>query len=620
MFPLVIFAQTDDPRDFEKITYTTDCTDQGGKCMFSDPTLECDLIRNTNQCAVGLWCCRQTSPIEKNAGGGSVGAGTSGSNTQNPNAKPNGSGESRLWFSGLKEVAAMSKMLQSIFAPNIKEKVKADDPEFVTTKINKHQGIDDNIKVVNTKDNNSSLIQDKPAPSPLYDYGGSDPYSSDSLCTIEETRANAGDNLAGPKIKARLTYTQKFEYMAKTKDGCIFDENLMDPDRDKCCSGSYSSTEVQVANKKIVVNRCDKAKKVPDDSKGRVAVFSKTPLIEYISDALLFGSMSVYRAIMPAPFTKDIKEIPSKVEYTAEGGDRLKVGDGSPTRPLLYIPRVGSLKEYFLDTLQTALRPIGFGNVKSLLVPKNNNIDQSRACYVVAKEKPPKAKCDTPADKLTLNQPCAINPEMQKIIEDAGSSAGVPPDLLAAVISIETRNTAFDIDSTVVKTHNESKNDTDYKAVFCEPSIDGCGSFGVMQLLTGYGYNDDCPSPIAKNIDNWTSYSCQSPDHGPANPGNIRDSIFSGARMLKDLSGTSLSNNKNWSKKILDAVGAAYHSNCTAKYQLGTTLNQVNSCILGYHPLESNASLSYCEFLWNYYAPRNGLSPAPVVDNRNQYD
>ena len=335
VFPLAIFARTEDPVDLEKITYPTDCVDQGGKCL---PDPFCNEIPNTTQCALDLSCCRQPN-----------------SNTQNPNSKPNGPGESRLWFSGLKEVAAMSKLLQAIFAPNIGLDADTTEVKFVTTIIEKHQGIDDNIKVVNTTENNSSLIRGDPAPSPLYDYGkapADDLYASDAMCELKEAKANRGDNLAGPKIKATFTYTQKFQYRALSKTNCTMDGHRVDkPDNQLCCSKSVSE-EIDYINGKIEKFWvCDNASKVPDVSKGRVAVFSKTPLIDYIADALVFGPMSIYRAIMPEIFTKEIKEIPTVVEYSAKGGD-------SPLRSLLYIPRVGSIKEYFIDTIQRILRPL----------------------------------------------------------------------------------------------------------------------------------------------------------------------------------------------------------------------------------------------------------------------
>lgn len=358
VFPLAISAQTDDPRDFEKISYPTDCTDQGGKCM--PPGIGCHEELDSSQCAIGYLCCKlkDSSGSGTGSGNGSVGTGTSGNTTQNPNTKPNGPGESRLWFSGLKEVAAMSKILQFIFVPNIGEVADSTDVKFVTTKIEKHQGKDDNTKVVNTKDNNSSLIQNKPAPTPLYDYDKSpdeDLYASDAMCEIKEAKANRGDNLAGPKIKATFTYTQKFQYKAISKKNCTMDGHRVDkPDKNLCCSKSVSE-EVDYINGKIEKFWvCDNAPKVPDVSKGRVAVFSKTPLVDYIADALVFGPMAIYKAIMPEIFTKDIKEIPAVVEYSAKGGD-------SPLRSLLYIPRVGSIKEYFIDTIQRILRPLKSG-------------------------------------------------------------------------------------------------------------------------------------------------------------------------------------------------------------------------------------------------------------------
>lgn len=288
-----------------------------------------------------------------------------------------GEGESRLWFPHIRLIAALSTIAQSLFNPKPSTLVKntapsnrepsLKNPTVVTTRIEEHQG-DDGTTVVNTSDNNSSLIVGREAPAPLYTFGNTsddNPYNDSAQCRVDPTFTNPGDDLVGPKITGSLYYTQKYEYTAQSKPaGCIADESPYPADRSRlCCSGIYQSNFL-----------CGKLEDVRIPTKGKIALFVKNPLVEYIYNSLVAGSDSLFKRFMPADKTQKFEEIGTPVTFdaaasSANHGDsqtELAVGGDTGATPTLYVPHLGSLKKYWLDDLQKALRPQGVGAQESI--------------------------------------------------------------------------------------------------------------------------------------------------------------------------------------------------------------------------------------------------------------
>lgn len=290
-----------------------------------------------------------------------------------------GEGESRLWFPHLRLIAALSTIAQSIFNPHPSSLVNntpdqageatLTNPDLLTSKITKHQGIDDQTDVVNKdKDgNNSSLKVDKEAP----DAQGllnltQDPYR-DTQCVVP-AKNNPGDDLLGPKIEARLLYTQKYEYEACPILSNCTPDGWSTQDPATCCS--LQQTRPECIGSTTFINPdyiCQGPPQVERDTKGQASVFIKNPLVEYIYDAMVEGSSSLFKRFMPSMATHDFEEIPSSVAYNVsaianneEGRSvTVKAGDGSASYPVFYVPHIGSLKKYWLEDLQKALRPEG---------------------------------------------------------------------------------------------------------------------------------------------------------------------------------------------------------------------------------------------------------------------
>ncbi|MEK7091090.1 MAG: hypothetical protein AAB887_01105, partial [Patescibacteria group bacterium] len=491
------------------------------------------------------------------------------------NIARSGAGESRLWFPQLRNISALSTLLQSIFNPSpssfnknaeppAPQSAALDNPAAVTTRITLHQGKDDDTPIVNQSDNNSSLRVDQPAPDPLYSFNDpSLPYKASGFCSIADTRANPGDDLLGPTITARLIYTQKYQYQAAPSLNCFGDgAYVSEEDRKNCCSfkaaGIVAPQDGYFSDPKFQEKRyrCGTLPGVREKTQGRIAVFTKTPLIEYIYNTLVVGPQSVIKRLFPLGNPKEFKEITSTANYSAQApdADQLVVGGQAGVTPTIYFPHIGSLYEYFLQGLQKALRPLG-GTFSSVPPPLLGD------CNTVAAATTSAPACPS-GSSLPFSYACNINSELKTITQEAGGAYGVPPAIIAGILSIETRNGVFGVSKDEVTLHNTYGAYTPY---LCQPNA--CGAMGAMQLLTGYGVQSSCSQ--ATGINNWATYSCKSESENP-NPGNLRDTIFAGAKMIKTISGTTPAQNSNWSQDVVIQVAEGYYGSCSESFNLKT--------------------------------------------------
>lgn len=402
-----------------------------------------------------------------------------------------GQGESRLFFPQLKSVSLLSTLLQTIFNPHpssLKNNVlpSKSDPtnrihtsnkDTLTTKIDYHQGADDATRVVNTKDNNSSVIVGEPAPSPLYRFGqGNLPYQTSGFCEIpnDQLRYNPGDDLLGPKITARLKYTQKFSYpYAKRPVGCIEDgDPTTEPD--KCCSaanGAPAQCILQPPRSQCILWRCATLDDQQLPTLGRTVVFTKTPLVEYLQKVLLTGPQSVYNRLFYRDENRAFAELPSKATYAAgalsynaqSGPAYLALGSNTkPPPPEVYFPHLGTIFEYFLGapvigpSIQTLLRPRGF--TSSPLVGSADSDGPILGIECLSKGPADLLSDTTPPDPTKLaaliakikqyiadNNPLWVNTKFlqnyQKII-DFGIAHKINPILLLSIYLEETHGEA----------------------------------------------------------------------------------------------------------------------------------------------------------------------------------
>ncbi len=529
---------------------------------------------------------------------------------------PSGAGESRLFFPHLKGISFLSTLLQSMFNPAPSslsnnalpapknEPANVSNSDVVTTKIQYHQGIDDNTQIVNQKDNNSSLKVNANAPPPLYNYNGTPPYKTSAFCSISDTRVNPGDDLLGPNIETTLRYTQKYTYEAFPSKDCVADNGVTDSPP-LCCSNKAAG--VPAREDGYFPNTHDKryiCGTLPGNrykTEGRIAVFTKSPLVEYIYNTLVVGPQSVFKRIFPQGIPGEFKEIPGEAKYSAsavgtnqEGHSvDLKVGESSDT-PTIYVPHLGSLYDYFLQGLQKALRPLGFSTLIQLPSPTGD-------CNSVAATITNVPDCKT-GTGLVTHYAC-YSSDLRKIFESAGSAYNVAPDLLAAIASIESRNLVF-----------EAPLDQPF---LCQANA--CGAMGAMQLLTGYGVQSSCPQAQSDpSTANWAQYACKTNGQVP-NPGNINDSIFSAASMI---SAMGIGSGANWTQEQVLELGYRYFGSRTQTFPLRDSINLANNCLdSSIKPIIYENEMTYGDYLWYYYAPRNNkviIPPLPSPTSRNR--
>ena len=166
-------------------------------------------------------------------------------------------------------------------------------------------------------------------------YTGSNQYNYDGQCQIENVRVNPGDDLMGPIIKGNLQYTQNFTYRPIDDSKCNRSGKV-----EPCCAGYNSEKGI-----------CNQAPDIKLDTKGRMIAGVNSPLLEELNKNLVVGDQSVFKRIYPQNLPREIKEIPSVADYkTSEGTSKI------------YFPHLGTIYDYSLKGIQTALRPF-IGNV-----------------------------------------------------------------------------------------------------------------------------------------------------------------------------------------------------------------------------------------------------------------
>ncbi len=291
-----------------------------------------------------------------------------------------GEGESRLWYPHLRLIAALSTMAQAIFNPaptSLSNNAPPSDtsgsltnPGVITTRVEKHQGVDDSTVVVNTDTNNSSLITTQVAPSAESLQRWTESPYNDMACIVPEVINNPGDDLLGPKIVGRVLFTQKYDYEACEKKwltgSCAADGSVTTSPA-SCCSNQAADPQchAEATDNMDGTFTCGSPPQVERQTEGKAAVYIKNPLVEYIYDVMVDGSQSLFKRFMPSINTKEFNEIPSSVAYSASAlqntqsssSVELRTEDGNT--PSFYVPHIGSLKKYWLEDLQKALRPEG---------------------------------------------------------------------------------------------------------------------------------------------------------------------------------------------------------------------------------------------------------------------
>ncbi len=209
-------------------------------------------------------------------------------------------------------------------------------------------------------------------------------------CSVVNVRVNKGDNLfPGDPDELQVqgvhyTITQVLCEVTYKEELCI--KKPTDPDYD----GVTMCPKIdRVCNAEVTVT---------------INTDTKTPNVDEIFDSTVAGTGSTFRKIFPkveegAPVSC-IADMPTVTDVTYDaggsqpppGGDLEFTGvirypeDGAGDNPQLTFPHVGSVYEYFLKGIQTALRPKGYGEsiVSGKLCSPTNEISCSASISSVA--------------------------------------------------------------------------------------------------------------------------------------------------------------------------------------------------------------------------------------------
>ncbi len=212
-------------------------------------------------------------------------------------------------------------------------------------------------------------------------------------CTILETRSNRGDDLYGeyddpsgaePGLLGTLNYTAKF--------ACEFSSSTA---RTQClasCVDLPSNQQECIDKCPAETNTCKK------DVFVSLPMKTIVPRADEIWSRLVEGDFAVFKRFFPkfgpsTPVDK-VVDIPgvTRGEYEAVGTNITPLS-GNPnankpgTSAEIYFPHLGGVSEYFLNGIQTALRPKGFGEAGALTgLPPSSKIPGST---------PGTGKCET---------------------------------------------------------------------------------------------------------------------------------------------------------------------------------------------------------------------------------
>ncbi|HWA52306.1 MAG TPA: hypothetical protein VG895_04585 [Patescibacteria group bacterium] len=196
-------------------------------------------------------------------------------------------------------------------------------------------------------------------------------------CTILNTRTNPGDNLYGDIDRTKAQgYAQDDQKISGTVNftgsyTCTFKPIVS-------VSGSTFENGGGISGN--LTYTCTSAT-------ANLSIYTQSPEVGNIWDQLVGGSQSIFKRFFPqtganSPVTQ-ITETPAQtnITYQAGGDDEVTAGNsgggGATATANLYIPYVGGIKDYFLDAIQTALRPQGMGTSPALTASSNSSSSSS---------------------------------------------------------------------------------------------------------------------------------------------------------------------------------------------------------------------------------------------------
>ncbi|MCH7730565.1 hypothetical protein IID21_03505 [Patescibacteria group bacterium] len=201
------------------------------------------------------------------------------------------------------------------------------------------------------------------------------------FCDLTQIRNNPGDDLFAGEIGVDLSYTATFD--------CEFEIPPQPIEEPQLCNTALFGLSCVPADWSCLIGgevgpplcpdvyqcgaQCS-SPPPPTCTKNlnlSLGLNSNTPLADDIWSRLVAGSSSVFKRIFPkigegGPLVS-ILDIPAATKVSYSGDGLISAGNPGTQRSgesaELYFPHIGGLQEYFLECIQTTLRPQGYGKV-----------------------------------------------------------------------------------------------------------------------------------------------------------------------------------------------------------------------------------------------------------------
>lgn len=202
----------------------------------------------------------------------------------------------------------------------------------------------------------------------------------DEFCNVVQIKTNPGDSLfPNPEqLTPELNYDAKFScaFPLKPQGSCEITGADGTPVTGECVPSGFSCSQEGASTcgsgYKCGVG-CD-GPSTPDcnvSTNHTIPVYTETPYADSVWSKLVAGPSSVFKKIFPkVGFDGPIQEIvdaPAAINtsYTTNnpGTNVTAANARAGVEAELYLPHIGGIQEYFLECVQTALRPLGLGRL-----------------------------------------------------------------------------------------------------------------------------------------------------------------------------------------------------------------------------------------------------------------
>jgi hypothetical protein len=248
-----------------------------------------------------------------------------------------------------------------------------------------------------------------------------------SSCSTVEVRSNKGDKLFATQLSGTLNYTANFTctfnpITTTTDPDCMQHCLVRELDPSVCQSECQRTTPTQTCTKDTYIS---------------LSTIGSIPKVDDIWSQLVAGPESIFKKIFPKTNTAGsvgtIMDIPGSTSITYTG-----LGISQQNADLKF-PHIGGISEYFLNGIQTALRPKGYGSPITFAPTVGSNNVPSGVCdgSVFKKYNPPGQTTSEAANYFNTYVKPRLTPYLISVYKEAEKETGLPCEVFAGLHYIE---------------------------------------------------------------------------------------------------------------------------------------------------------------------------------------